>query len=104
MQIQWENKIGMASVIGAAGIVVQFVVVIYAATSIYNGITNKIEHQGEKIELIEKGSDKRFEVVREGIKTAQAHEAAIDNRLTVMETTVGFIKDSVQKIESKIKQ
>jgi hypothetical protein len=104
VQIQWENKIGMASVIGAGGILIQAVVVIWATASIYTGITNKIEHQGEKIDLIEKGSDKRFEVIRDGIKTAQAHEAVIDNRLTVMETTVGFIKDSVQKIESKIKQ
>jgi glucuronate isomerase len=104
MNVQWEAKVGPASIVAAAGIIIQCVVVVWVASSIYTGLTRTIVEQGAKIEKVEKGSADRFKDVRDNIKTA--HEAQMQNqtRLSIVENTVGFIKDSVTRLEASIKK
>ena len=103
MHVQWETKVGPASIVAAAGIIIQCVVVVWVASSIYTGLTRTIVEQGAKIEKVEKGSDDRFKVVRDSIQSARDSQAQNQTRLSVVETTVGFIKDSVQRLEASIK-
>ena len=100
--MKWNLEFGPASVIGAVGTLVQVGVVIWVASSIYTGLTNKIEQQGAKIELVEKGSDKRFETVYGAIKETKANQVDSISRVSRLETAIKYIGDQIGRLEAKL--
>lgn len=102
MHIQWETKVGPASIIGALGIIIQVIVVIWVGATIYTKTTDKIEAQSAKIDEVAKGSDRRFQTVRNSMASALTTQAATADRVSRVETAVGFIKDQVQQLVSKV--
>lgn len=109
MQLQWEAKIGPASIIGALGILIQAGVVVWAISAFKTNVDNhfvqvdgKFTEQTNHIETIAQGSNKRFETVHVALAAAQNGQAAAAERMGKIETAVSFIKDQVQQLVSKV--
>ena len=97
---KWE--FGPASIITFIGIIIQAGVFIWGASALYSGLTNKIEIQSTKIDTVEKGSAERFTAVRDAIKDNRAVQTAQAERVTKIETSVGFISSVVQRLEARL--
>lgn len=109
MQLQWDQKIGPAAVIGAIGILVQAGVVIWSLSAFktnvdnhFNQVDAKFSEQTTHIQTIADGSNKRFETVHVALAAAQNGQSAAAERMGKIETAVGFIKDQVQQLVSKV--
>lgn len=100
--MKWNLEFGPASVIAALGTIVQLIAVIWVASSIYSGITSKIETQGAKIDRVATGSKDRFEKVNSALDKYQTEQKAAGERMTKVETTLGFIGNVVQRLEVRL--
>lgn len=95
----WDFKVGPAAVLTFISMVVQVVVVVWVGSSIYTGLTNKVDYQSSKIADVEKGSDKRFETVVSSIKDARTKQDETIQRVTKLEAALTFIGESIHRVE-----
>jgi len=95
----WDFKIGPAAVLTFISMVVQVVVVVWVGSSIYTGLTNRVDYQSNKIADVEKGADKRFETVVTSIKESRTKQDETIQRVTKLETALTFIGESIHRVE-----
>lgn len=100
MKFNWE--IGPASILTVLGVLVQAGIVVWVMSSTYTGLSNKIESQSDKIERVAKGSRERFEKVNGSLDRYQLEQRAVGDRVTKVETSVGFIGNVLQRLETKM--
>ena len=102
MQVQWEAKVGPAAVIGALGIVVQAIVVIWVGASVYTKTTDKIQQQSEQISEYRDDSNKRFQLVGSAIKeTKQAQVQALTD-VSIVKTSIAYLSDQIRRVEARL--
>lgn len=102
MKVEWDSKIGPASVVGALGIAIQVIVVVWMGSSIYTKLTDKIENQGIKIDEIDKGSRQRFASVRTALATYQTNESAAGERVGRLETALSYVSEQIRRVEARL--
>jgi len=102
MKIEWDTKIGPASIVGAVGIIIQAVVVVWVGSSVYTKTVDKIDAQSLKIDEVEKGSNKRFELVHSAIDKSQSGLSAQNDRMTRVESAIGFIGDQMKWVVTRL--
>lgn len=100
--IQWEGKIGPATIMTVIAMIVQLVVFIWVGSSYVTSNANKVDSLGTKIEEYKKGSDERFTTVRGAIKDSRDAQATLTTKLTSVETTLSFLGQQFQYIQSRI--
>ena len=96
------QEVGLASILTVLGAFVQIGIVIWVMSSNYTGVTNKIEAQGAKIDRVATGSRERFEKVNTALDKYQTEQKAAGERMTKVETTLGFIGNVVQRLEVRM--
>jgi hypothetical protein len=100
--MKWNLEFGPASVIGFFSMLIQIGVVVWVASSVYTGLTNKIEAQGTKIEQVEKGSDKRFETVYGALKESKSNQVDAISRVSSLETAIRYIGTQIERVQAKL--
>ena len=109
MKLEWDGKLGPASVIGGLGILVQAGVIVWTISAFKTNVDNhfaqvdtKFSEQTEHVAKIAEGSNKRFETVHVALAAAQNNQANLAERAGKIETALGYIKDQVTQIVSRI--
>ena len=102
MQFEWDAKIGPATIAAIIGAIAVVAVDIWTASANYRGLTDKIEDQGSKIEQVARGSDRRFETVRNALTQAQTNQTQTADRVSRLETALSYISSQVQRVEAKL--
>ena len=102
MHIQWDQKVGpatIAAIVGAIGVIASNV---WIASSTYRGLTDKIETQGSKIEEVNTASKNRFSTVRTAIDQSKNNQVEIGNRMTKLETGLSYIADQTKYLVQRL--
>ncbi len=102
MKVDWEWKFGPASVLTVLGALAQAAIMLWVMSSSYTGITKTIEAQGQKIEEIKTGSDKRFETVRDAIKEQRTLASTLSNDMTGIKSVISFMSVQVNRLEDRL--
>lgn len=85
--VQWEGKIGPATVIGLAQLLLILIGGLVTVSQMQNGIENS------KLAVSE---------LKNVVSSIQASQAINAERVGKLETSIGFIASSVQRLESKV--
>ena len=101
-KMRWSWEFGPASILTIVGVLVQAGVVIWAASSIYTGLTKQVEAQSVKIEQVEKGSHARFSTVQNAIEKSNTLATQQDSRLTKLETAITYIGSQISGVEKRL--
>lgn len=96
------QEVGLGTISAIVGALAQIAIVIWVMSSNYTGLSNKIEAQGSKIDRVATGSKDRFEKVNSALDKYQVQQNTANDRMTKVETTLGFIGNVVQRLEVRM--
>ena len=109
MKLEWDGKLGPASVIGGLGILVQAGVIVWTISAFKTNVDNhfaqvdtKFSEQTQHVEKIAEGSNKRFETVHTALAAAQSNQAVLAERSSKIETAVGYITTQMQQLVNRL--
>jgi UDP-N-acetylglucosamine transferase subunit ALG13 len=109
MKFEWDGHIGPASIVGAAGILIQAGVVVWAISAFKTNVDNhfvqvdtKFAEQTQHVEKIAKGSNDRFTEVHAALAVAQNNQAALAERAGKIETAIGYVTTQMQQLVSRL--
>jgi hypothetical protein len=85
--LQWDNKIGLASILGAAQLAVLAVGGVVFVWRMQDGIDAVKAQQASQAAIVH---ELKAQAERDG------------NRVTAVETTIGYVKDTLVRIERKV--
>ena len=109
MKLEWDGKLGPASVIGGLGILVQAGVIVWTISAFKTNVDNhfaqvdtKFSEQTQHVEKIAQGSNDRFKEVHVALAAAQNDQTAIVERTGKIETAIGYVTTQVQQLVSRL--
>jgi len=102
MQIEWEPKIGPASIVGAVGAVCTIISVIWVGSSYYQKVVDRIDDQSTKLTESISDSKERFKTISTTIQNNKTMQDSVSDRLSKVETAIVYISNQVQRVETKL--
>ena len=102
MQFEWDGKIGPASVLTVAAILINIVVFTWGGSAFVTRVTSKVDAQGERFEELKKDSDRRFQIVRDAIKETRSAQTQAVSDVTGVKTAISYISEQIKRVEQRL--